>query len=160
MPTATAQLSTSNAHQQLIQPSRRSLVFDTGATQPPHPISRIWIMPQPPNRTLIDGRIPSHNRDSTPADIDELIVSGIPSEIMPPPQHEGAVPALEAFLGRYPKLAGYTAMSPKGVYPDGQGGTVHLEYPSSHTSYHERTAAALAHTTHDHRSIAMNHRRA
>jgi hypothetical protein len=77
----------------------------------------------------------------------QLIVTGIPSDIMPPPQHQGAVPALEAFLGQYPKLAGHTAMYPKGVYPDGQGGTVHLAYTSSHTGYHERTADALAHST-------------
>ncbi|WP_432973577.1 YaaC family protein [Dactylosporangium sp. CA-233914] len=33
------------------------------------------------------------------------------------------------------------------MYPGGQGGTVHLAYPCSHTGYHERTADALSHTT-------------
>ncbi|SCL43328.1 YaaC-like Protein [Micromonospora aurantiaca] len=77
----------------------------------------------------------------------QLIVTGIPTDIIPPPQHPGPTPALEAFLVQYPKLAGHTAIYPKGVYPDGQGGTVHLAYPSSHSGYHERTAEALAHST-------------
>ena len=77
-----------------------------------------------------------------------LVVTGIPSDIMPPQQHQGTVPKLEALLKRYPKLAGYTAIYPKGIYPDGQGGTVHLAYPSPQTGYHERTADALAHNTH------------
>ncbi|WP_444951026.1 YaaC family protein [Micromonospora ureilytica] len=77
----------------------------------------------------------------------QLIVTGISTDIMPLPQHVGPTPALEAFLGQYPKLAGQTAIYVKGVYPDGQGGTVHLAYPSSQGSYHERTAEALAHST-------------
>lgn len=76
-----------------------------------------------------------------------LIVRGIPTDIMPPPQHAGPAPTLEAFLSQYPKLAGQSAIYVKGVYPDGQGGTVHMEYPSSRSSYHERTAEALVHST-------------
>lgn len=77
----------------------------------------------------------------------QLIVAGIPTELMPPPQHTGSTEPLEAFLDRYPKLAGHTAIYVKGVYPDGQGGTIHLAYPSSHSSYHERTAEVLVHST-------------
>jgi hypothetical protein len=77
----------------------------------------------------------------------QLIVTGISTDIMLPPQHTGPVPALEAFLGQYPKLAGHAAIYVKGVHPDGQGGTVHLAYPSSHSGYQERTAEALAHST-------------
>ncbi|PZF88570.1 YaaC family protein [Micromonospora deserti] len=77
----------------------------------------------------------------------QLIVTGISADIMPPLQHTGPMPLLEAFLGQYPKLAGHTAIYAKGVYPDGQGGTLHLAYPSSHSGYHERTAEALAHST-------------
>ncbi|MBF9135522.1 hypothetical protein I0C86_42505 [Plantactinospora sp. S1510] len=77
----------------------------------------------------------------------QLIVTGISTDIAPPPQHTGPAPALEAFLSQYPKLAGHTAIYVKGVYPHGQGGTVHLAYPSSQSGYGERTADALAHST-------------
>ncbi|MEV0427879.1 YaaC family protein [Micromonospora sp. NPDC050495] len=77
----------------------------------------------------------------------QLIVTGISADIMPPLQQTGPIPALEAFLGQYPKLAGHTAIYVKGVYPDGQGGTLNLAYPSSNSGYQERTAEALAHST-------------
>ncbi|WP_431924206.1 YaaC family protein [Micromonospora wenchangensis] len=77
----------------------------------------------------------------------QLVVTGIPADIMPPPQFAGPTPELEAFLVQYPKLAGHTAVYVKGVYPDGQGGTLNLAYPSSNSSYQERMAEALAHST-------------
>ncbi len=77
----------------------------------------------------------------------KLVVTHIPEGVMPPIQQTGPAPALEAFLGQYPTLVGHTAIQAMGVYPFGQGGTVHLAYPSSHNDYHGRKADAEAHST-------------
>lgn len=77
----------------------------------------------------------------------QLIVSRIPAGYMPSDPLSGPTSELKALLFQYPRLAGYTDIQVKGVFPDRQQGTVNLAYPSSQSGYHERVADALVHST-------------
>ena len=77
----------------------------------------------------------------------QLVVTGVPPELVTPPQQIGPASELELFLQRYPRLAGYSAIYPKGVYPDSVGARVDLAYPSTSSEYRGRMDEALTHST-------------
>src|SRR6202007_696239 len=82
--------------------------------------------------------------DSTPPV--QVIIEGIPVDVLPPVPHDGSAPTVEAFLRQYPKLEGFKAIYVKGIFPGGAG-VVHLEYPSGQSDYGGRVADARAHMT-------------